>query len=77
MASKVFAMLAIVLVLAHGHLPPVMGKTAPSDRPKVLARQDIAPGKTFKLEHSRSCYVQSHSTVQTKNMFFHVHVFFP
>ncbi|KAF7004383.1 hypothetical protein CFC21_019613 [Triticum aestivum] len=43
MASKVFAVLAIVLALTHGHLPAVMGETTPSDRPKVLPRQDAAP----------------------------------
>ncbi|KAF7011743.1 hypothetical protein CFC21_026021 [Triticum aestivum] len=43
MASKVFAMLAIVLVLTHGHLPAVMGQTTPPDRPKYFARQDAAP----------------------------------
>ncbi|KAI4967972.1 hypothetical protein ZWY2020_012367 [Hordeum vulgare] len=43
MAAKVFAMLAIVLVLTHGHLPVVMGQTTPPDRPKDLARQAAAP----------------------------------
>lgn len=48
MPSKVFVTLAIVLVLTHEHVPPLMAQMIPSVTKDIEAHQGTVLGKTVK-----------------------------